>query len=61
MFEVAVRVGGEAVGLDDAEEDSGVGDLEGELVSLDERAWEQLFGESDVAAGLTGGEIFSEE
>ena len=37
-----VRVGGEAVGLDDAEEDSGVGDLEGELgrASLDERAWE---------------------
>ena len=40
MFEVAVRVGGEAVGLDDADEDSG--DLEGELgrASLGERAWE---------------------
>ena len=40
--EVEVVVGGEAVGLADAEEDSGAGDLEGVLgrVSLDEWVWE---------------------
>ena len=39
------------------------GDLEVVLggAELDERAGEELFGELDAAAGLTGGEIFAGE
>ena len=52
MLEVVVEVG-----------DVEAGDLEVVLggAELDERAGEELFGELDAAAGLTGGEIFAGE
>ena len=52
LLEVVVKVG-----------DVEAGDLEVVLggAELDERAGEELFGELDAAAGLTGGEIFAGE